>query len=102
MNYKILFTTKADADIEDAFNWYENQKQFLGWELRDELSNCIDKIMNDKVDYQMVTDCIHKLRLNRFPYSLYYIKDLHKKQVTILALFHSKRNPLEIKELLKL
>jgi plasmid stabilization system protein ParE len=99
MSYSVLFTPSADVDLEDAFKWYESQKPLLGWEFRENVSHCIDKIMNDRVDYQVYADAIRKIKLERFPYKLYYLKDSKEKEITVLALFHIKRNPEEIKKL---
>ncbi len=97
MSYNVFFTSLADSDLEDAFKWYESQKPFLGWEFRENVSHCIDQIMDERVEYQLYSGNIHKIKLQRFPYKLYYIKDSGKKKITILALFHIKRNPNEIK-----
>jgi len=97
MNYEIVFTRSADSDLEDAFKWYESMKPLLGWEFREKLSNCIEKIIDDRVDHQIYSGNIRKIKLQRFPYKVYYIKDIQQRQIIVLAVFHVKMNPAEIK-----
>lgn len=101
MNYDIVFTRAADNDLEDAFKWYESQKPLLGWEFREKLSACIERIEDDRVDYQIYFNNIRKIKLPRFPYKVYYIKDTQVRQIIVLALFHMKMDPKEIKRKLQ-
>jgi plasmid stabilization system protein ParE len=100
MSYNVSFTPSADSDLQDAFEWYESQKALLGWEFRENVSLCIDRITDERVEYRIYSGKTRRIRLIRFPYNLYYIKDSVEKQIIILALFHIKRNPEEIKKLL--
>ena len=100
MHYNIVFTSQADRDLQQAIDWYEIQRPFLGWEFREDIIISIDKIINDRVDYQIYSGIVHKLKLTRFPYNIYYLKEQRDQQITILALFHFKRNPEEIKSFL--
>jgi hypothetical protein len=100
MSYKVIFSRFADKDLEDATQWYESQKHLLGWEFRDDVSNCIDKIMDDRVEYQTLSENLQKVKLSRFPFDIYYSKNIQQSQILILALFHFKRNPDDIKVLL--
>ena len=100
MSYNVVFTSQADRDLQDAIDWYESKKTFLGWDFREDVSRSIDKIIDDRVDYQIFSANTRKIKLARFPYNIYYLKDNEKGQITVLALFHFKRNPEEIKVLL--
>ena len=37
MAYRLVLNPEAEGDIEEAYNWYEDQKPGLGEELLDEL-----------------------------------------------------------------
>ena len=100
MSYSIVFTSFADRDLEEAAKWYESKRALLGWEFRNEVSSAIDKIMDDRVDYQIFTDKVRKLRLIKFPYHIFYIKDHKSQKIVVLGLFHFKTNPEKIKRLL--
>jgi hypothetical protein len=76
------------------------QSPLLGWELKEEVSDYIDKIMDERIDYQRYNDNIRKIKLAKFPYSIYYLKDSQEERITVLGLFHFKRNPDEIKAIL--
>jgi plasmid stabilization system protein ParE len=101
MSYDVFFTPLADGDLQNAFDWYESQKSFLGWEFRENVSHCIDQIIDERVEYQLYSGNIRRIKLLRFPFNLYYIKNPEKKQITVLGVFHIKRNPEQIKTILR-
>lgn len=101
MSYKVLFTKPADKDLQDAIEWYEAKRVLLGWEFRDAVSNTIDKIMNDLIDYQIYYGNIRKIGLGRFPYTIYYIKDVTTRRIVVIAVFHQRRNVQDIKSILR-
>jgi len=101
MSYDIVFTPSADIDLQDAFKWYESERPLLGWEFRESFSRSMDRIMDERIDYQVYSGNIRFIRLVRFPYKVYYIKDTEKKQITVLAVFHFKKNPGELRNALE-
>lgn len=98
MNYEIEFTRSANEDLENAFSWYENERVGLGWEFRNEVALCIEKITNDKIRYQIYYADIHKIFITRFPYLLYFKKYEPEKKIVIGAVLHEKRNSDTIKQ----
>jgi hypothetical protein len=65
MSYNVIFSSFADKDLQKFFKWYESQRYLLGWEFREDVNTCIDKIIDDRVEYQKFTEDIHKIRLSR-------------------------------------
>ena len=100
MSYNIIIFSTARAHLQGAFDWYEFQRPNLGQEFREEARTAIDKLMDDSVNYQVYTGKIRKIKLDRFPYSVYYEKDEAKYTIIIFAVLHFKRNPDDIKALL--
>jgi hypothetical protein len=86
MSYSIIISSIARAH--------------LGQEFREEVRVTIDKLIDNPVDYQVYTGKIRKIKLDRFPYSVYYEKDEIKNTIVIFAVLHFKRNPDDIKALL--
>jgi len=44
MSYTILIQTEAVLEIREAFEWYEEQKTGLGYELIEEIEACYQKL----------------------------------------------------------
>ena len=98
MKYKIEFTHSASQDLEYAFLYYENESAGLGWEFRNEIALCIEKIIDDSVSYQVYFNNIRKIFVTRFPYLLYFIKDELHDKIVVGAVLHEKRSPELIKK----
>ena len=81
MNCKILFTPSAEEDLQNAFTWYENESPGLGWEFRNEIALCTEKITNHTVSYQIYIGEIHKIAVARFPYIIYYRTNDLKEEI---------------------
>ncbi|HXL56599.1 MAG TPA: hypothetical protein VN958_10100 [Chitinophagaceae bacterium] len=41
MSYNLVLQSEAIIDIQEAFEWYEKQKEGLGFELNEEIENCL-------------------------------------------------------------
>ncbi len=101
MIYEIIFSLTAETDLHLAFEWYEKESHGLGWEFRNEIALCLEKITDDRVSYQIYFDDIHKIFVARFPYLIYYRKNESQKKIVIAAVLHERRNPEEIKKRLQ-
>ncbi len=95
----VFVTSLALIHLKESFDWYESQQTSLGEKFRFEVRECIDRLTTKTVDYQAYYESIRKVELKRFPYHLYYKRE--PERIVILGLFHIKRNPDEIKRLLK-
>ena len=81
MKYEIVFTQSAYNDLQLGFEWYEKERVGLGWEFRNEIALCIEKITDDRVSYRSFSGSIRKITVGRFPYIIYFKKHLGKKVI---------------------
>lgn len=91
MSYSILIEELAENDIDEAFLWYELQKEGLGFEFIDIINESLEKIRISPFSYQKIYKILHRFVLRRFPYNIFYYID--DDVVYITAVFHTKRNP---------
>ena len=77
--------------MDEAYLWYENQRQGLGEEFLLAVQNAVDSILENPKMYPVVRRDARRALLNRFPYSLLY--RLVHEQVVVVACFHAKRDP---------
>ena len=101
MRYEIIFTSPAYNDMQLAFDWYERERAGLGWEFRNEIALCVEKINDDTVSYRKFAGMVRKIPVARFPYFIYFKKYLRKKVIVIAAVLHERRNPEEIERRIK-
>ncbi len=92
MPISLILTEKAQEDLDDAFQWYEDQEPGLG----KEFIRCIDakiaKIKRFPLHHQVVqSDRVRRTLTKRFPFSIYFVGE--KELIVIFAILHQKRSP---------
>ncbi len=87
----VLFTAAAEADVEEAFQWYEAQRRGLGAVFRHSLDVAVEAVGSWPVVYAIVHRNTRRFLLPKFPYGLYYrvLDDC----VLVVACMHAKRHP---------
>lgn len=87
----VIVRPAAEADIEDAFHWYEEQRAGLGEEFRAELRAAFNAIAENPLLFQVLHRNARRYLVRRFPYAIYY--RLYPDAVVVIACMHGRRNP---------
>lgn len=92
MPISLILTEKAQEDLDDAYQWYEDQESGLG----KEFIRCIDakiaKIKHNPFYHQVLqSDRLRRALTNRFPFSIYFVDE--EEIIVIFAILHQKRSP---------
>ena len=92
MPVPLILTQKAQEDLDDAFQWYEDQESGLG----KEFIRCIDakiaELNRHPLHHQVVkSDRVRRALINRFPFSIYFVNE--EELITIFAILHQRRSP---------
>lgn len=90
MSYNLVIQSEAIIDIQEAFEWYEEQNSGLGFDFIEEVENGYDKICNHPKYYIAINTHFRRLKINRFPYLIVY--EIQKDSVIIIAVKHAGRN----------
>lgn len=99
MAFKVIILRSAEIDMENAVDWYEERKLFLGPLFYDEFLICIDKLAETPQHYGYAHKNFHQTVLPSFPYKIIYL--ITGNEVVVHAVFHVKRNPRELINRLK-
>jgi toxin ParE1/3/4 len=104
MAASVLYKAAAEAEIDDAFGTYEQQRLGLGLEFLDELARIEGHLRANPALYQRIeghqlAGDLRRAVLRRFPYGLFYV--VEAGQVIVLACFHLHRDPQSREELLR-
>lgn len=86
-----LFTSEAQADVEEAFAWYEAQRPGLGETFRRALDLAVESIEAHPEAYAILHRQTRRVLLPRFPYGLYY--RVLGQNIVVVACLHGKRHP---------
>jgi hypothetical protein len=86
-----VLQTEAIIDIQEAFEWYEDQQAGLGFDLIDEIENGYMKITRHPLHYSAINIRFRKLKINRFPYLIIY--EIEGDTIIINSFRHTRREP---------
>lgn len=82
---------KAQNEIQEAYNWYDEQQEGLGQEFIESITEFCYSLLDFPEKYRKVEGKTHLAVLPRFPYCIYF--DVLPDQVRIVAVVHGKRHP---------
>lgn len=92
MAYKISVSPKAQKEIENAIDYYalysSNAPQSFISLLKDTYH-----FLETNPFFSVRYKNIRALKINKFPYSLYFTINETQNTVRVLSCFHNKRNP---------
>ena len=92
MPVSLLLTEKAEKDLDDAYNWYEDQEPGLGKEFIRCIDDKIAKINRHPYHHEVIQkDNVRRALVNKFPFSIYF--DTEENLITIIAILHQRRSP---------
>ncbi len=95
MNYVLDYRAEARVELEDAYNWYEDQEEGLGEAFLDSVDGSLDRIEQRPESCAVVLKDIRRVVVKRFPYVIYY--RVISSRVIVIAVFHGKRNPKQLR-----
>ncbi|MEY2830652.1 MAG: hypothetical protein RIQ33_2510 [Bacteroidota bacterium] len=101
MKYRFLFTKEASKDIESVFSWYKEQQTELGYKFLSDLNFTLEKLTNDKIEFQKYMGEIRKIRLQSFPFTIYFQKKSDDLLIVIGAVLHQKESFVKLKKRFK-
>jgi plasmid stabilization system protein ParE len=87
----LIVQPEAEADLREAYRWYEAQCQGLGRDLLAEASRILLRITEQPRRHAPVHGETRRALLRRFPYVVFYVA--REETVFVLAVLHQRRNP---------
>jgi toxin ParE1/3/4 len=82
---------EAQAEFDEAFDYYEGQRAGLGVAFVERVQEVFDRISNHPLIHSVALADVRRALVARFPYVVYYRP--HDDRIEILAVFHTSRDP---------
>ena len=84
-------TREAEADLEEAFDYYQAQLPGLGHEFVATVEQQLERIVENPAQYQVLHRGVRRAVMRRFPYAAFYLSE--GEAVVVLAIEHQARDP---------
>lgn len=91
MTWQVLFTTAAEADLNEARRWYADQAPHLSSALRREVRRASKRIGENPRQYPEIYQGVRRALVHRFPYSVFF--RIRTESAQVIAVTHQARDP---------
>src|SRR5947209_4804795 len=81
------------SDIKETKDWYKKQKPGLEKDFAREIKNCIQRIQQNPLKYEVKYKNVRTAFTAIFPYAIHFYINEPKQQIVIIAIIHQSRNP---------
>ena len=95
-DYLVSIRPEAEAEILEAYQYYEDKAEGLGTEFVRAVDACLASIERNPRMYQVVHKEVRRALLRRFPYGIFYF--IEGTTLVVIACFHASRNPRRWRE----
>ena len=91
MSLPVVLRDEAQAEFDEAYDYYENQRPGLGVDFAARVQEAFDRLSVNPLMHAVVFADIRKAVVAKFPYAVFYRPE--PARVEVLAVFHSRRDP---------
>ena len=81
----------AEADLEQAANWYDEEQVGLGSRFLSDVDQVFERIRERPQQFPAVSGDIRRALLHTFPYAVYFRQT--DETIRVLAVLHLRRRP---------
>lgn len=91
--YSSTLSSRAQKEIAESWEWYEERQQGLGDRFFGEVMSRIHQIEQNPKRYPNRNKTYKETIIETFPFLIIYKINKEKKQIQVLSVFHTARNP---------
>ena len=91
MTPRLFVQAAAQADLDEAFTWYESRRNGLGNEFLRAVEVCFAAIERQPEQFAIVDQDIRRARVRHFPYLVFFV--ITGEEIAVLAVMHGRRHP---------
>ena len=91
MSLPLLIREAAQADLQEAFTWYEGKQKGLGREFIQAIETSFARIESNPLQFPVLRGKTRRAIVIRFPYGVFYV--VGSDAVSVMAVMHHARAP---------
>ena len=91
---QIIVRPEAEQEVQQAFDWYQEQSEGLGLEFLRAIEVCLSGVARNPFAFTVAkVPNVRRALVRRFPYALFYLVD--DEAIVVIAVFNIKRQPID-------
>jgi plasmid stabilization system protein ParE len=87
----LILRPEAEADLREAKDWYESQREGLADEFRVCIEEAMDRILRMPELQVEIYKGVRRRLVRRFPYAIFYKTE--DTRIVVIAVMHAHRKP---------
>ncbi|PYJ60895.1 MAG: hypothetical protein DME24_07885 [Verrucomicrobia bacterium] len=95
MKRGLVLRRVAAQEFDESIAWYDGERKGLGQEFRTAIEEYFQRITDNPEWFPKVRGGVRRAVVRRFPFVIHFL--IEKKRIVILSVFHTSRNPDELK-----
>jgi toxin ParE1/3/4 len=98
MKYSPIVSLGAQQDILESIEWYNNEKDNLGFEFYESVIKKLNSLADNPLHYSKRFKDVRTAKVNKYPYLIYFKIQESSSSIIILGVLHTSRNPQLIRK----
>ncbi len=92
MARELIVSSRADADLSDAFAWYESRVPGLGVDFVRRVDAALQLVERSPQLFRCRRGVVRMAMMIRFPYAIYFIWDEASDRISVRRILHFSQN----------
>jgi len=90
VSYRIIIRPEAEADMTEAFDWYERRQRGLGEEFLAEVQTALRNIGDHPLHHAVLYKNVRRILTRRFPYKVFFF--VEAASIKVIGVIHARRH----------
>jgi len=91
MKPRLIIRPEAEAELAEAFEWYERRVPGLGADFLTAVDAALDSLLSNPLQHPLICKVVRRALTRRFPYQVLFVAE--EEAITVIAVFHGARDP---------
>lgn len=91
MTFTLSIRKEAEADIAEAYHYYESCRENLGSDFLLCIEESLARISKNPLQYQSMHKNVQRALVKRFPYCVFYV--VVEGNISVIGVLHARKNP---------
>jgi plasmid stabilization system protein ParE len=91
MRPRLIIRPEAEAELAEAFDWYERRVPGLGADFLAAVDAALEAVLSHPLQHPVVYKTVRRVLTRRFPYQVLFV--VKEDAVVVIAVFHGARDP---------